>query len=65
MSAKIDDEDPSRYYKTVAEELERIARTVIAHPAMDRGLSQRLLAFAEQIRRDSDIDCATAGCAVH
>lgn len=65
MPGKIDEEDPTSYYKRVAEELERIANTVVAHPHLDRGLSARLLAFAQQIRRDSDIDCPPAGFTIN
>lgn len=65
MTGKIDDEDPAIYYKKVAEELERIANSVVAHPHLDRGLSARLLAFAQQIRRDSDIDCLPLGATIN
>lgn len=65
MTGKIDEDDPAIYYKRVAEELERIAKSVTEHPVVDRGLAARLFAFAEQIRRDSDIDCAPAGCTIN
>ncbi len=65
MSEPIDEENPVAYYKRVAEELERIANTVIQHPEIDRDLSARLYAFAEQIRRDSAIICVPEGCAIN
>jgi len=65
MTGPIDDENPSAYFGKVADELERIARAVIAYPAIDRTLSERLFAFAEQIRRDSAIDCAPEGSAIN
>jgi hypothetical protein len=65
MSGKIDDDDPASYYKKVAEELERIANSVVAQPHLDRGLSARLLAFAQQIRRDSDLDCPPLGITIN
>lgn len=65
MTAKIDDDDPTTYYKKVAEELERIANSVVASPHLDRGLSARLLAFAQQIRRDSDLDFTPPGITIN
>lgn len=66
MPKPIDDENPSAYFGQVADELERIARVVIEHPSIDRSLSARLLAFAEQIRRDSAItECAPEGSTIN
>ena len=65
MSNPIDDENPSAYFGQVADELERIAKAVVEHPSVDRSLSARLLAFAEQIRRDSAIACAPAGSTIN
>ena len=65
MRELIDDEDPTLYYRKVAEELERIANSVIRHPEIDHDLSTRLRAFAEQIRRDSAIMSPPEGTTIN
>jgi hypothetical protein len=65
MTGPIDDENPSAYFGQVADELERIAKAVVEHPAVDRSLSARLFAFAEQIRRDSAISYVPEGSIIN